>query len=576
MSLLPFGELLPFKARSFVPADLDLGDWNAIEPVFEKLRERAPECATAPELEGWLMEVNELSAALDEEGSKRYIAMTCHTDKEEAEKSYLEFVEKVEPGLKEQMFQLARLFVDHPCRGDLPADRYAVLDRDWASMVELFREENVPLETEESKLGQQYQKLMGGLTVEFRGEEKTLVQMGVYQQENDRALRQEAWEMVAARRLEVADECDESFEKLMALRMEMASNAGFESYRDFKHEKKGRFDYRPQDCFKFHEAVEQVVMPVYNDLLADRREKMKQEALRPWDTAVDPLGLDPLKPFSEVDDMVAGTKNIFTHVDGELADGFQVMRDRKLLDLANRKGKAPGGYQCSLPEARLPFIFMNAVGLQRDVETLLHEAGHAFHALAAQGEDLHHYQHAPLEFCEVASMSMELIGNEHLTEFYSEADAIRARRTHLEGIVGLFPWIATVDAFQHWIYTHPAHTRAERDAAWNELCDRFGGDIDWSGHELARTKMWHRQSHIFLVPFYYIEYGIAQLGALWVWKNSKADRARALANYKNALALCGSRPLPELFNAAGAPFSFDAEAFKPLIELVQTELAALD
>ncbi len=528
------------------------------------------------DLESWLLEVNELSAALDEEGSKRYIAMTCHTSNDDAKGAYLSFIEDIEPGMKERFFKLAKLFVEHPCRGDLPRDRYAVLDRDWASMVGLFRKENVPLETEEAKLGQQYQELMGGLTVQFQGEEKTLVQMGVFQQENDRALRREAWETVAARRLKVADECDDFIETMMALRVEMAGNAGFDNYRDFKHEKKGRFDYHPEDCEKFHEAVETVVMPVYNEMLASRREKMKLETLRPWDTTVDPLGRDPLKPFVEVDDMVARTKNIFVHVDQELADGFQVMRNRKLLDLANRKGKAPGGYQCSLSEARLPFIFMNAVGLQRDVETLLHEAGHAFHALAAQGEDLHHYQHAPLEFCEVASMSMELIGNEHLTEFYSEADAVRARRTHLEGIIGLFPWIATVDAFQHWMYTNPSHTRDDRDAAWNGLCDRFGGNIDWSGHGLARTKMWHRQSHIFLVPFYYIEYGIAQLGALWIWKNSKTDRAKALADYKNALALCGSRPLPELFQASGAPFSFDAEAFKPLIELVQCELAELN
>ena len=576
MELLPFGNLAPFKPRAFVPADLDLGDWNAIDPVFGQLEVRMGACQSAADLESWLLEVNELSAALDEEGSKRYIAMTCHTSNDDAKGAYLSFIEDIEPGMKERFFKLAKLFVEHPCRGDLPRDRYAVLDRDWASMVGLFRKENVPLETEEAKLGQQYQELMGGLTVQFQGEEKTLVQMGVFQQENDRALRREAWETVTARRLKVADECDDFIEIMMALRVEMAGNAGFDNYRDFKHEKKGRFDYHPEDCEKFHEAVETVVMPVYNEMLASRREKMKLETLRPWDTTVDPLGRDPLKPFVEVDDMVARTKNIFVHVDQELADGFQVMRDRKLLDLANRKGKAPGGYQCSLSEARLPFIFMNAVGLQRDVETLLHEAGHAFHALAAQGEDLHHYQHAPLEFCEVASMSMELIGNEHLTEFYSEADAVRARRTHLEGIIGLFPWIATVDAFQHWMYTHPSHTRDDRDAAWNGLCDRFGGNIDWSGHELARTKMWHRQSHIFLVPFYYIEYGIAQLGALWVWKNSKADRAKALADYKNALALCGSRPLPELFQASGAPFSFDAEAFKPLIELVQCELAELN
>ena len=576
MSLLPFGDLTPYKPRAFVPSDLNLGDWDAIALVFTQLEERLAGCGSVTDLEGWLLEVNELSAALDEEGSKRYIAMTCHTSSEEAKKAYLSFVEDVEPGMKEQMFKLAELFVKHPLRGQLPPERYAVLDRDWASMVELFREENVPLETEESKLGQQYQELMGGLTVEFQGEEKTLVQMGVYQQENDRQLRQDAWELVAARRLEVADKCDDFFEQLMGLRIKIAGNAGYENYRDFKHLKKGRFDYRPEDCFEFHEAVEKVVMPVQDELMADRREKMELDALRPWDTAVDPLGLEPLKPFTQVEDMVSRTRGIFDRVDTELAEGFQLMRDRKLLDLENRKGKAPGGYQCSLPEARMPFIFMNAVGLQRDVETLLHEAGHAFHALATQQEDLHHYQHAPLEFCEVASMSMELIGNEHLEEFYNEENAIRARRTHLEGIIGLFPWIATVDAFQHWIYTHPEHTRGERDAFWNELCDRFGGGTDWTGHELARTKMWHRQLHIFLHPFYYIEYGIAQLGALWVWKNSKADRAKALADYKLALAHGGSRPLPELFQASGAPFSFDVEAFKPLIELVQTELSTLN
>lgn len=575
MELLPFGDLAPFKPRAFVPADLKLDSWEAIEPFFNQLAERIGGCESVADLEAWILEVSELSAILDEDGSRRYIAMTCHTSNEDAKKGYLDFVENIEPGMKEGFFQLSKLFVEHPQRGNLPEARYEVLDRDWASYVELFREENVPLETQETKLGQEYQEMMGALTVNFQGEEKTLVQMGMYLQENDRALRQEAWELVANKRLEVADACDEQFEKLMALRVQISANAGFKDYREFKHVSKGRFDYQPDDCFKFHEAVETLVMPLYNQLLAERREQMKLDSLRPWDTGVDPMGRAPLKPFTDVDDMVARTKNIFNHVDDELAGGFQTMRDHKLLDLANRKGKAPGGYQSSLPEARLPFIFMNAVGLQRDVETLLHEAGHAFHTLAAQKEDVHHYQHAPLEFCEVASMSMELIGNEHLEEFYGKEEAARARREHLEGIITIFPWIATVDAFQHWIYTHPDHTRAERDAQWMELRTRFGGDIDWTGHEQSHLKLWHRQLHIFLIPFYYIEYGIAQLGALWVWKNSKGDRAKALANYKNSLALGGSRPLPELFQAAGAPFSFDTEAFKPLIELVQTELAAL-
>ncbi len=575
MELLPFGDLPPFKARAFVPADFKVSGWDAIKPLFDQLESDLDASETVADLEAWLLKISEIGAILDEDGSRRYIAMTCHTSVDEAKGAYLDFVENIEPHLKEHFFVLAKKFVAHPQRENLPESRYEILNRDWQSMVDLFREENVPLETEESKLGQQYQENMGALTVEFQGEEKTLVQMGVYLQETDRAVRQEAWELVANRRLEVAHECDQQFDQLKDLRVQIACNAGYSDYRNYKHIAKGRFDYQPEDCFKFHEAVEQVVMPAYNDLLADRRAKLKLDAIRPWDTAVDPDGLEPLKPFSEVEDMVSKTKGIFDQVDNELAAGFQTMRDQKLLDLANRKGKAPGGYQSSLPEARLPFIFMNAVGLQRDVETLLHEAGHAFHTLAAQEEDIHEYQHAPLEFCEVASMSMELVGNEHLEEFYSSEDCVRARRQHLEGIISLFPWIATVDAFQHWIYTHPDHSVDDRDAAWNGLLDRFGGNIDWNGHEAARTKMWHRQSHIFLVPFYYIEYGIAQLGALGVWKNSKTDRAQALADYKKALALGGSRPLPELFAAANIPFQFDTEAFKPLVELIQSELAAL-
>lgn len=575
MELLPFGDLPAYKPRNFVPADFKVSGWDVIEPLFDQLENDLELCESSASLEAWLLKVSEVGAILDEDGSRRYIAMTCHTSSDEAKGAYLDFVENIEPHLKERFFQLAKKFVSHPQRENLPKERYEILNRDWQSMVDLFREENVPLETEESKLGQQYQEKMGALTVEFQGEEKTLVQMGVYLQETDRSVRQEAWERVAGRRLQVSEECDRQFDDLKDLRIQIAANAGFGDYRDFKHVAKGRFDYQPEDCFKFHEAVEKVVMPAYNEMLAGRRSKLGLDTLRPWDTSVDPDGLEPLRPFTEVEEMVAKTKGIFDQVDGELATGFQTMRERQLLDLANRKGKAPGGYQSSLPEARLPFIFMNSVGLQRDVETLLHEAGHAFHTLAAQDEDIHEYQHAPLEFCEVASMSMELVGNEHLEEFYSHDDCVRARRQHLEGIIGLFPWIATVDAFQHWIYTHPKHTLEERDEAWNGLLDRFGGDIDWSGHEKARTKMWHRQSHIFLVPFYYIEYGIAQLGALGVWNNSKTDRAQALLDYKKALALGGSRPLPELFAAANIPFQFDTEAFKPLVELIQSELAAL-
>jgi oligoendopeptidase F len=575
MNLLPFGKLPVHTPRRFVPAAASLGDWQQVAPLFDRLEADAAAATTVEALERWLIDWGELSAALDEEGSRRYIAMTCHTDDAGAEKAYLEFVEQIEPRTKPRQFQLAQLFLAHPCRAQLPSARYGVFDRSTRVQVELYRAENVPLETEEARLAQQYQKLSGSLTVNFRGEEKTLVQMGRHLEETDRALRQEAWELVAQRRLQEHEKFEDNFEALLKVREQIARNAGFTNYRDYAFRRLCRFDYTPADCAAFHAAIEREVMPVLRQLQAERKQQLGLDHLRPWDLAVDALNRAPLRPFEQVATMVEQTQRVFDQLDPQLAAEFKLMRDLRLLDLDNRKGKAPGGYQSTLAEARLPFIFMNAVGQQRDVETILHEAGHAFHALATRDEALYAYRSAPIEFCEVASMSMELLGNEFIESFYAAPEAKRARRDHLEGIIEIFPWIATVDAFQHWIYTHPGHTRAERATAWLALMDRFGGEVDWSGHGDARAHLWHRQLHIFLHPFYYVEYGIAQLGALQVWANSKRDRAAALSDYKRALALGGARPLPELFAAAGGRFDFSVATVKPLLELVRDELRRL-
>jgi len=583
MNLLPFGKLPAARPRKFVPTDIDLGDWPQIAPLFDQMEQRARQIDSAAGLESWLLDWSELSAALDEEGSRRSIAMTCHTDDAGAEKAHLHFVENVEPQLKPRQFALEKIYVTHLLREELlqlgdvgvAGTRYEVFDRDVKNHVELFRPESVPLETEDAKLSQQYQKLSGSLTVNFRGEEKTLVQMARYLEEPDRALREEAWKLVANRRLAEADKFDDIFDEQIKLRGQIAKNAGFDNYRDYAFRRMGRFDYTPDDCTQFHNAVAHDIVPLVRELQEHRRKQLGLDKLRPWDLSVDPLNRPPLRPFTQVSEMVSRTQKIFDSLDGELAKGFKQMDDLKLLDLDNRKGKAPGGYQSTLAESRLPFIFMNAIGLQRDVETILHEAGHAFHALATREEDLYFYRNAPIEFCEVASMSMELLGNEFIGEFYKPLEADRARRVHLEGIVGVFPWIATVDAFQHWIYTHPGHTREERRKAWLALMDRFGGDVDWSGYESARANLWHRQLHIFLYPFYYIEYGIAQLGALQVWANSKRDKAKALNDYKKSLALGGSRPLPELFAAAGCDFEFSEKTIRPLANVLRQQLGKL-
>ena len=561
--------------RQFVPSNINIGNWTTLEPLFKQLEEQIKTASSAEKLELFILNWEELSAAASEEGSKRYIAMTCQTEDKDAEKAYLDFVEKIEPEEKKCNFLLAKKLIQHANLKELKNQRYEVFIRDTALQVELFRSENVSLETKTAKLGQQYQKTIGGLTVQFEGKEQTLIQMSRHLEEPERKHRQKAWELVANRRLEEAEKIDVYLNDLAKIRNQMSENAGFPNYRDFAHQRLGRFDYSPDDCISFQEAIEEEMVPLLRELQDERLQALGINELKPWDTATDPKGRPPLKPFEKVSDLVARSQAIFNQVDGNLADWFQTMQDLGLLDLANRKGKAPGGYQCSLDESRLPFIFMNSVGVQRDVETLLHEAGHAFHAMASQNEPLHSYRHAPIEFCEVASMAMELLGSEFLEEFYNEEEARRARIAHLEGIVFVFPWIATVDAFQHWLYLNPNHSIEERDKAWSNLIDRFGGNVDWTNYESAKAKLWHKQLHIFLHPFYYIEYGIAQLGALQVWANSKNNSSKALADYKAALALGGSRPLPKLFEHCNIRFDLSRNTVAPMADLLRKELNTL-
>ncbi|MGP0067513.1 MAG: M3 family oligoendopeptidase [Isosphaeraceae bacterium] len=559
--------------HQWLPEGLELKEWEQIEPWYRRLMDQPVD--TAKDLERWVLAAGELNAAVGQEGVQRYIAMTCQTDDPEREAAYLAFVRDIEPKLKPIQNEIRSRYLDSSHRLELPRDRYFVFDRALENRRNLFREANIPRETQLAELEQQYQKIMGAMTVSYRGQERTLAQMAPFLEETDRSVRQEAWELAAARRLQDRETLDELFDQMKQLRIEVAREAGFPNFVEYSFRNRERFDYGIAESVRFHEAVERVVVPLARRIHEAHRAAMGVESLRPWDLSVDPLGRPPLHPFQDVEQLAAGTETVFREVDAELGAQFAFLRAEHLLDLANRKGKAPGGYQTTLEDQRLPFIFMNAVSLDSDVRTLLHEGGHAFHTLACRGEPLSAYRESPLEFCEVASMSMELLGARRLDPFYSGPDADRSCRKLLEGIVLILPWIATVDAFQHWIYNHPDHTRDERKAAWKSLLDRFGGLVDWSGYEDARDHSWHRQLHIFLYPFYYIEYGIAQLGALQIWQRSLTDRPGAVADYKKALALGGSRPLPQLFEAAGIRFNFGDDLIASLMETIRTELDKL-
>ena len=573
--------------RSFVPDDADLGEWEAIEPLFQQLADR--EIDSAADLERWLLDHSELIAGISEERSERYIAMTCDTADPDKEKAYLHFISEIMPRCKLRFHELNEKYVASEDRSGLDSERYGVLDRQVEAEIEIFREESVPLQTEVSKLSQQYQKITGAMTVEFEGEERTLPQMAKFLDETDRELRREAWTAVKERRMVDRDEIDSIYDEQLELRQKIATNARFDDYRGYAFKSMMRFDYSIEDAERFQATVEEVVVPLYRDLHLQRlallmgedggdpaeRDTAGFNTLRPWDLDVDPLGREPLRPFDGGEELESGVQQILAKLDPELEALFADMRAEGDLDLESRKGKAPGGYMSTRDVIRRPFIFMNAAGLHRDVETLLHESGHAFHAFATQPEPLVEYRHAPIEFAEVASMTMELFADDLLEVFYSGADAARAKRKHLEGIIGLLPWVARIDAFQHWIYANPEHDRAARTAMWLELDDRFGAEVDWSDHEDFREAYWQRQLHLFVHPFYYIEYGIAQLGALQIWLRFKDDRAAALAGYRAALALGGSRPLPELFDEAGVRFDFSAGTIAPLVEAVQEELAEL-
>jgi len=563
-----------FAPRRFLPETIDLTDTAQLTPVFDQLSAKLDAVASVADLEAWLSNHSEVCAALGESSSLTYIAMTCQTDDEAKEKAYMHIVEVVDPWLKPRQFALMQKLTQSPFFGQLPPF-YAVYRRSVETQVKLYREENVARETAIAKLTQQYQKISGGMTVQFDGKEQTLARMGRIQEEPDRARREAAWKTVVARRLQDAEKLEDIFDQLLVLRNEIALAADFPDFRAYTFASYERFDYTPEDCLRFHDAVEHHIVPLVRELQKERQKKLGVAPLRPWDLAVDPDQNPPLHPFEASSELLEKCHKIFSALDPRLGNYYHVLRAQELVDLDNRKGKAPGGYQSTLSESRVPFIFMNAVGVHRDVETMLHEAGHAFHALASREQPLHAYRGAPIEFCEVASMGMELLAAPHLRMFYSEPDAKRAQRDHLEGIIKFFPWMATVDAFQHWIYTHPCHTRGERKAFWLSLMDRFGGIEDWSGFEPARAQIWHRQLHIFEIPFYYVEYGIAQLGALQLWQASRRDLPSALDNYLKGLSLGGSRPLPELFQTSGLAFDFTDKTIAPLMRNVKDALGEL-
>lgn len=561
--------------RTYLPEDFTITDWNNLEPFFKELLERPLESKT--DLENWLSNMSELEAAINEDACWRQIRMTRDTENKTYEEAFAFFCIEIQPKIQPYSDLLNKKLIASPFTTDLDQKDFFTYLRSVKNAIELFREENIPIQSELSVMQQQYGQIAGKMAVEVNGKEYTLQQAAKFLENEDRNLREEVYRKINERRMLDKEALNDLYTTLIGKRHQIAINAGFNNYRDYKFRELGRFDYTKEDCFQFHQAVKQYVMPLVSDINLRKKEKLQLDDLRPWDTEAEPAGTQPLHPFETGEELLNDTISCFTALRPFFGACLTKMKAMDHLDLESRKGKAPGGYNCPLAESGAPFIFMNAAGQMHDVTTMVHEGGHAIHSFLAHPLKLSAFKEYPMEVAELASMSMELFSMEHWQTFFrNPEDLRRAKIKQLERVITVFPWIATIDKFQHWVYENPTHTEAERTAAWMDILNEFSsGVINMEGLETYRKYGWQRQLHLYEVPFYYIEYGIAQLGAIGMWKQFRENPEQALDNYMKALSLGGTRTLTELYEVAGIRFDLSPAYISSLMEFVKAEMDAL-
>jgi oligoendopeptidase F len=558
--------------RKLLPLDFKVTDWQALEPYFQDLLERPIESKTG--LENWLKDMSELEAVIGEDAAWRQIRMTCDTENKELEKAFEYFVLEIQPKIQPYADKLNRKFLESPFVRELDQKDYATYLRSVQKNIDLFRVENIQLHAETAVMAQQYGIITGKMTIEVDGKEYTLQQAAKFLESPERELREQVYHKIQQRRLQDKEVLNDLYSKLVEKRHEIAKNAGFANYRDYKFVELGRFDYTKEECFQFHDSVRTHILNIVNFIYDRKRQKLGLNMLRPWDLDAEPEGVKPLTPFQTGDELIDKTVECFRRLNPFFADCLVKMKDMGRFDLDSRKGKAPGGYNCPLEETGAPFIFMNAAGQMHDLTTMVHEGGHAVHSFLAHDLELTAFKQYPMEIAEVASMAMELMSMDCWDVFFDNEDDLRRAKEHqLERLVTIFPWIAAIDKFQHWVYEHPAHTLEERAEHWRSIMNEYTPiNLDVSGLEEYRKYGWQRQLHLFEVPFYYIEYGIAQLGAIGLWKQFKENKQLAINNYMSALQLGGTRTLPELFAAAGLQFNFSPDYISELMLFVHDEL----
>jgi len=567
---------VPISKKLFLPINFKYSTWDELLPFFNELNSR--EITNLPSLQNWLIDKSELEAFLQEDLGWRYIKQTCDTNSETKRNSLHFFIQEIEPFIANFTNLFNKKLLNSPFLDQLSKEKYGVYMRGIKKEVELFREENIPLFTEIQTLSNDYGQIMGGLSVEVDGKVLTFQQASNYLKLQDREKRKEVYLKINESRIAEKERLEDLFDKLIKLRHQVAINAGYLNFRDYMFDALGRFDYTKEQCLNFHDSVERLIVPIIEKYESARKQKLGYEKLHLWDMDVDADNLPALKPYETGEELIQKTIACFNSVEPSFGKVIEIMQQKGHLDLDSRLGKAPGGYNYPLFLSGLPFIFMNSAGNLRDMVTMMHEGGHAIHSWLSKDLELTGFKSTPSEIAEVASMAMELISMEHWEVFFQDPEDLkRAKKYQLEKILSILPWIATIDAFQHWIYENPNHTREERLKQWLLTHRRFSGNVlDRTEFPEFEAYSWHRQLHLFEVPFYYIEYGIAQLGAIGVWRNYKLNQQKALNQYKDSLSEGYLKTLPDLYNIAGVKFDFSSENVSHLIKFVGEEQAKLE
>ncbi len=557
---------------NFEDIDIKIDSWKDLEPYFAELKNR--EIRSVEALEKWIKDKSDFFAFIDEDLAWRYIKMTCNTEDKDIAAHYEKFVTEIQPEISKNEDLLNQKLTANKFFKDLPDEKYFILKRSVDNDLKLFREKNISIFAELESLEQKYARITGSMTIKYDGKELTLQEASNYLKNPDRKVRETVYRLIAKCRLEAVDDLNSLMNELVSRRDLVAENTGNDNYRDYMHQARERFDYSVADVLSFDEAIKNKVVPIVEKIIEHRKKKLNLDVLKPWDLDVDVSGKEQLKPFVNTTDFVEKTIKCFSEIRPQYGEYLKIMNERGFLDLQSRKAKAPGGYNYPLMKTNIPFIFMNATGNIRDVETLVHEGGHAIHAFKAKNLELTEYKQTPAEIAELASMSMELISMEHWHVFFDSEEELRRAKIHqLEGVLSVLPWVATVDKFQHWLYTHPQHSNVQRTIAWGEIFSEYSSKIiDYSTVEWYFLNAWQRQLHIFEVPFYYIEYAISQLGAIAIWKNYKQNPSKTLNQYEEALSLGYSKTLPQLYEKAGIKFNFDEDYIAQLMVFVTSEL----